>query len=119
MSEHKDLVSQQEAREAVEAAHLAFQTIAKFDQTKIDRICEAMSQVALRASARLGAMANEETGFGKAEDKQEKNRFAAEDVWNYFKNLKTVGVVSDNGIIVEIASPRGVVAGCEIRPGED
>ncbi len=110
MSEHKDLVSQQEAREAVEAAHLAWKIVAKFDQVKIDRICEAMANVALAEAARLGAMAHEETGFGKAEDKREKNRFAAEDVWNYFKNLKTVGVVSDNGSVVEIASPRGVVA---------
>src|SRR5215203_176277 len=108
--EYKDLVSQQEAREAVEAAHLAWKTVAKFDQTKIDRICEAMAGVALAESARLGLMANEETGFGKPEDKREKNRFAAEDVWNYFRNLKTVGVVADNGSVVEIASPRGVVA---------
>jgi acetaldehyde dehydrogenase (acetylating) len=108
--EHKDLISQQEAREAVEAAHLAWKTVAKFDQAKIDRICEAMANAALAESARLGAMAHEETGFGKAEDKREKNRFAAEDVWNYFKNLKTVGVVRDNGSVVEIASPRGVVA---------
>ncbi len=106
----KDLASQQEARDAVEAAHLAFQTVAKFDQAKIDRICEAMAQVALRESARLGQMACEETGFGKAEDKREKNRFAAEDVWNYFRNLKTVGVVKETESIVEIASPRGVVA---------
>src|SRR5215213_1079790 len=110
MSEHKDLVSQQEAREAVEAAHLAWKTVAKFDQTKIDRVCEAMANVALAESARLGAMAHEETGFGKADDKREKNRFAAEDVWNHFKNLKTVGVVADKGSVVEIASPRGVVA---------
>jgi acetaldehyde dehydrogenase (acetylating) len=110
MSEHKDLVSQQEAREAVEAAHLAWKSVAKFDQAKIDRICEAMANIALQEAARLGLMAHEETGFGKPEDKREKNRFAAEDVWNYFKNLKTVGVVRDNGSVVEIASPRGVVA---------
>ena len=109
-SEHKDLISQQEARDAVEAAHLAFRTVAKFDQAKIDRICEAMANAALQESARLGQMASEETGFGKAEDKREKNRFASEDVWNYFKNLKTVGVVSDSGSVVEIVSPRGVVA---------
>ena len=106
----KDLISQQEARDAVEAAHLAFHAIAKFDQAKIDRICGAMAGIALAESARLGAMANEETGFGRAEDKREKNRFAAEDVWNYFRDLKTVGVVRDSGSIVEIASPRGVVA---------
>jgi acetaldehyde dehydrogenase (acetylating) len=106
----KDLIAQQEAGNAVEAAHLAFQTVAKFDQTKIDRICEAMASVALAESARLGLLAHEETGFGKAEDKREKNRFAAEDVWNYFRGMKTVGVVSETDSIVEIASPRGVVA---------
>ncbi len=110
MSEQKDQISQQEAQNAVEAAHLAFQAVAEFDQVKIDRICEAMAQVALRASLRLGQMACEETGFGRAEDKREKNRFAAEDVWNYFKNLKTVGVIKETESIVEIASPRGVVA---------
>jgi acetaldehyde dehydrogenase (acetylating) len=106
----KDLASQQEARDAVDAASFAFQSVAKLDQLKVDEICEAMARVALAESARLGKMANEETGFGKAEDKREKNRFAAEDVWNYFKKLKTVGVVSDDGNVVEIASPRGVVA---------
>ncbi len=106
----KDLVSQQEARDAVAAAHLAFLQVAKFEQLKIDKICEAMANVALSESARLGQIAHEETGFGNPEDKREKNRFAAEDVWNYFKDLKTVGVVNDGGSIVEIANPRGVVA---------
>ena len=69
-----------------------------------------MAGAALAESARLGQMAHEETGFGKAEDKREKNRFAAEDVWNYFRDMKTVGVVARNGSIVEIACPRGVVA---------
>ena len=105
-----DLISQQEARDAVDAADRAFKTLSTFDQPRIDSICEAMAQAALSESARLGQLAHEETGFGKAEDKREKNRFAAEDVWNYFKGLKTVGVVADNGNVVEIASPRGVVA---------
>jgi acyl-CoA reductase-like NAD-dependent aldehyde dehydrogenase len=56
-------------------------------------------------------MAVEETGFGIPDDKREKNRFAAEDVWNYFRGLRTVGVVSESKDVVEIASPRGVVAG--------
>jgi acetaldehyde dehydrogenase (acetylating) len=105
-----DLISQQEARDAVDAADRAFKTLATFDQARIDSICEAMAQAALADAARLGQLAHEETGFGKPEDKREKNRFAAEDVWNYFKGLKTVGVISDNGNVVEIASPRGVVA---------
>lgn len=106
----KDLISQQQARDAVESAHLAFKTVTKFDQAKIDRICEAMAKIALQEAMRLGQMANEETGYGIAADKREKNRFAAEDVWNYFRDLKTVGVVKDDGNIVEIVSPRGVVA---------
>ena len=111
MSVDKDLVSVQQARDLVEAAHRAQAEIARFDQEKIDRICEAMAQAALRDAARLGAMAVEETGYGVPDDKREKNRFAAEDVWNYFRGLRTKGVVSESKDVVEIASPRGVVAG--------
>ena len=69
-----------------------------------------MASAALADSLRLGQLAHEETGFGKAEDKREKNRFAAEDVWKHFRTLKTVGVVNETDSIVEVASPRGVVA---------
>ena len=106
----KDLKAQQEARDAVEAAYSAFEVLARFSQGKIDEICDAMSRAALAESERLGRMASEETGFGRPEDKLVKNRFAAETVWQYFKGLKTVGVVNDTGSVVEIASPRGVVA---------
>jgi len=111
MSVDKDLVSVQQARDLVEAAHRAQAQVAEFDQAKIDRICEAMARAALGEAARLGAMAVEETGFGVADDKREKNRFAAEDVWNYFRGLRTKGIVSETKDVVEIASPRGVVAG--------
>src|SRR5215211_6247707 len=110
MSVDKDLVSVQQARDLVESAHRAQAEVAQFDQAKIDRICEAMARAALAEAARLGAMAVEETGFGVPADKQEKNRFAAEDVWNYFRGLRTKGIVSESKDVVEIASPRGVVA---------
>lgn len=110
MSTDKDLLSVQQARDLVDAAHKAQQQIVGFDQAKIDRICETMAKAALREAARLGAMAVEETGYGVPDDKREKNRFAAEDVWNYFRGLRTVGVVSESKDVVEIASPRGVVA---------
>src|SRR6266540_520135 len=111
MSADKDLISVQQARDLVEAAHRAQAEVARFDQARIDRICEAMAKATLRESPRVAALAVEETGYGIPEDKQEKNRFAAEDVWSYFKNLRTVGVVSETKDVVEIASPRGVVAG--------
>src|SRR5688500_171561 len=111
MSADKDLISVQQARDLVEAAHRAQTEIARFDHATIDRICEAMARAALRESARVAARAADATGYGGPEDKQEKNRFAAEDVRSSFKNLRTVGVVSETKDVVEIASPRGVVAG--------
>src|ERR1700748_506450 len=109
--EDKDLASVQQARDLVEAAHRAQGQLVRFDQAKVDRICEAMARAALREAARLGALAVEETGYGIADDKREKNRFAAEDVWNFFKGLRTVGVINESKDVLEIASPRGVVAG--------
>ncbi len=106
----KDLVAKQEARDAVERAHRAFAVVSAFDQSKVDSICQAMSDAALANAEGLGRLASEETGFGRAEDKKEKNRFAAEDVWNHFRSMRTVGVVNETDSIVEIASPRGVVA---------
>jgi len=111
MSADKDLISVQQARDLVEAAHRAQAELTRFDQAKIDRICAAMANAALRESARVAALAVEETGYGIPADKQEKNRFAAEDVWKYFKNQRTVGVVSETKDVIEMASPRGVVAG--------
>ena len=54
MSVDKDLVSVQQARDLVEAAHRAQTQVAEFDQAKIDRICEAMAKAALREATRLG-----------------------------------------------------------------
>src|ERR687896_1770023 len=111
MASDKDLLSVQQARDLVEAAHRAQAQLARFDQAKIDRVCEAMARAALRDAARLGALATEETGYGIPDDKREKNRFAAEDVWNFFRGLRTVGVIGETKDVMEIASPRGVVAG--------
>ena len=111
MSADKDLISVQQARDLVEAAARAQAEIARFDQAKIDRICDVMAQAALRESPRVATLAVEETGYGIPEDKHVKNQFSAEIVWNYFKPLRTVGVVSETKDVVEIASPRGVVAG--------
>lgn len=105
-----EYAAEAEANEAVETAHRAFIQLAEFSQQKIDSICDRMAAAALRESERLGRLAHEETGFGKPEDKREKNRFAAEDVWKHFRPMKTVGVISETEDIVEIAAPRGVVA---------
>jgi acetaldehyde dehydrogenase (acetylating) len=106
----KDLQSIQTARDLVEAAHRAQAVVATFDQARIDAICDTMALAAQRESMRLAQLAHDETGYGNPADKNVKNLFSAVDVHNYFKGLKTVGVVRDSGSVVEIAAPRGVVA---------
>jgi acetaldehyde dehydrogenase (acetylating) len=105
-----DLQAIQAARDLVEAAHRAQALVAKFDQAKIDAICEAMATAAQAHSMRLATLAHEETGYGSPADKNVKNLFSAVDIHNYFRSLRTVGVVRDAGSVVEIATPRGVVA---------
>lgn len=107
----KDFVAVEQACDLVEAAHRAQAELARFDQEKIDRICEAMVRAALYEARRLGTMAVEETGYGVAADKERKNRSAAEGVWYRYRDLRTVGVISESEGFVEIAAPRGVVAG--------
>jgi acetaldehyde dehydrogenase (acetylating) len=106
----KDLQSVQAARDQVEAAHRAGAVVATYDQAKIDAICDAMATAAQRESMRLAQLAHEETGYGNTPDKNIKNLFSAVNVHQYFKGLKTVGVVRETESVIEIAAPRGVVA---------
>ena len=71
-----------------------------------------MADAGFESSEKLAKMANEETGFGKWEDKVIKNEFGSRYVYNSIKDLKTVGVigVKEGGKIVNIAEPMGVVA---------
>lgn len=110
MSVDKDLTSVQQARDLVTAAHSAQKIFATFSQERVDEIVQMAALAALAEKDRLGQLANQETGYGVAKDKAEKNRFAAEDVHNFFRNLKTVGVVSETDNLIEVADPRGVVA---------
>jgi acetaldehyde dehydrogenase (acetylating) len=110
MSSDKDLKSIEQARELVERAHEAQKALATFDQQKIDEIVGAMARAALADAYRLGELAHLETGYGSAADKATKNRFSAEQVYNFIKPMRTVGVLRESGSIIEVASPRGIVA---------
>jgi acetaldehyde dehydrogenase (acetylating) len=110
MSSDKNTQSIEQAREFVERAAEAQKVLATFSQEKIDEIVGAMARAAQSESYRLGEMAHLETGFGSAADKNAKNRFSAEQIYNFIKPMKTVGVIRQTDTIVEVASPRGVVA---------
>ena len=69
-----------------------------------------MARAALAESHRLGDLASKETGYGSAADKAVKNRFSAETVYNFIRPMRTVGVIREAETVIEVASPRGVVA---------
>ncbi len=109
----KDLRSRQETRLLMQKAEAAFQTLRRFDQARLDAIAHAISQAGSANAPRLGRLAVEETGFGNAADKEAKNRFAAERVWNAVKDMKTVGILREDREkkVWDVGVPVGVIAG--------
>ncbi len=108
----KDLLSIQEARTLAADAFNAWKIWSKATQEQVDRVCAAMSQATFEAAERLGRMAHEETGYGSTSHKKLKNEFAAKNVWESIRDMKTVGVVAvdEKKRIFDIAWPMGVVA---------
>lgn len=107
----KDLMSRQQTREQIAAAANAFEELKRFDQEKIDRITAAVAKAGEQNAELLGRMACEETGFGNATDKAEKNRFAARRVYEAIRDMKTVGILRKEERLWEIGVPVGVIAG--------
>ncbi len=108
----KDLLSIQEARSLAVAARDAQRKFLSATQAEVDRICAAMAQAAADASAQLGKMASEETGYGVPEHKTLKNLLSSQLLWEAIKDIPTVGVIrsdSQKGTY-DIAWPMGVVA---------
>jgi acetaldehyde dehydrogenase (acetylating) len=108
----RDLVSIQEARSLAGRARQAQRTLAQFSQEQVDQVVEAMALAARPECERLARLAHEETGFGNVKDKTLKNSFAATQVHEYIRPLRTVGILREDkeARIVEIAEPMGVVA---------
>lgn len=107
----KDLLSIQQVRLLVKAAKEAQAIYAGFTQEQIDKVVKAMSMEVRKHSELLAKMANEETGFGKWQDKIIKNKFAAEVVYDFIKDMKTVGILNETENLIEVGVPVGVVAG--------
>lgn len=109
----KDLASIQEVRDLIKRAKEAQKKLGEMSQEQIDVIVEAIAEAGCKNAEQLGKMANEETGFGKWEDKKIKNIFASKVVHENIKDMKTVGVINDakEKRVMDIAVPMGVVAG--------
>ncbi len=85
---------------------------AQFTQEQVDKIFKAAAVAANQARIPLAKMAVEETGMGVVEDKVIKNNYAAEHIYNAYKNTKTCGVIEEDKEFgtMKIAEPIGVIA---------
>ena len=85
---------------------------ATYTQEQVDKIFFAAAVAANQARIPLAKMAVEETGMGIVEDKVIKNHYAAEYIYNAYKNTKTCGVIEEDPAfgIKKIAEPLGLIA---------
>ena len=83
-----------------------------YTQEQVDAIFKAAAIAANKARIPLAKMAVEETGMGVVEDKVIKNNYAAEYIYNAYKNTKTCGVIEEDKAfgIKKVAEPLGVIA---------
>ena len=97
---------------AMQELREAQKIFAAYTQEQVDVIFKAAATAANKARIPLSRMAVEETGMGVLEDKVIKNHYAAEYVYNAYKNTKTCGVIEDDPVygIKKIAEPLGVIA---------
>ena len=89
----------------------AQEEFSKFSQERVDEIFKAAAIAANQARIPLAQMAVEETGMGVVEDKIIKNHYAAEYIYNKYKNEKTVGVVEEDNYygIKKVLEPIGII----------
>ncbi len=107
------IVNDEESLEKLLARVRAAQAkYATYTQEQVDKIFFAAALAANKMRLPLAKMAVEETGMGVVEDKVIKNNYAAEYIYNKYKDVKTCGVVErDEGFgYTKVAEPVGVVA---------
>ena len=98
--------------EAIARVRAAQKVFATYTQEQVDKIFLAAASAADKARISLAKLAVEETGMGVVEDKVIKNHYAAEYIYNAYKETKTCGVIEEDKAygIRKIAEPIGVVA---------
>ncbi len=96
----------------MEAMKEAQRVFASFTQEQVDKIFFEAASAANKLRIPLAKMAVEETGMGVVEDKVIKNNYAAEYIYNTYKDTKTCGVIEEDKAfgIKKIAEPIGLIA---------
>jgi len=113
MSKDYEIVDSVETLEkAIQRIKKAQEQYGKFSQEQVDKIFQAAAIAANQARIPLAEMAVQETGMGVVEDKVIKNHFAAEYIYNAYRNTKTCGLIEEDKAygIQKIAEPIGLIA---------
>ena len=97
---------------AIARVRAAQKKYATYTQEQVDKIFLAAAIAADKMRIPLAKLAVEETGMGVVEDKVIKNHYAAEYIYNKYKDVKTCGVIEQDDIygIKKIAEPIGLIA---------
>ncbi|WP_333646699.1 bifunctional acetaldehyde-CoA/alcohol dehydrogenase [Lacrimispora sp.] len=96
----------------MDAMREAQKVFASYTQEQVDKIFYEAASAANKMRIPLAKMAVEETGMGVVEDKVIKNNYAAEYIYNAYKDTKTCGVIEEDKAygIKKIAEPIGLIA---------
>jgi acetaldehyde dehydrogenase / alcohol dehydrogenase len=100
-----------EVNSLIEKASFAAAIFSQLNQKHTDRIVKAVYESGFKNRIKLAKMAHEETGMGIWEDKVIKNVVATQYIYEDIKDLKTVGIISEDreSGITEIAQPIGPI----------
>ena len=111
-NDYKIVDSLESLQEKIKQVKEAQAKFAKYTQEEVDKIFLAAALAANKARVPLAKMAVEETGMGVVEDKVIKNNYAAEYIYNKYKNTKTCGVIEEDKAygIKRVAEPLGLIA---------
>ena len=112
MKEYGIVDSVEKLEETIASVREAQKKFAEYTQEQVDKIFLAAATAADRARIPLAKLAYEETGMGVVEDKVIKNHYAAEYIYNAYKDVKTCGVIEEDKAygIKKVAESIGVVA---------
>ena len=102
----------QELTQRIKELREAQKKFAKFSQEQVDEIFRQAAMAANDNRIKLAKLAVAETGMGIVEDKVIKNHFAAEYIYNQYKDMKTCGVLEEDKTfgVTKVAEPIGVIA---------
>ena len=110
--EYKIVDSVEALEETINSVKEAQKKFATYTQEQADKIFLAAAIAANKARIPLAKMAVEETGMGVVEDKVIKNHYAAEYIYNKYKNTKTCGTLEYDSAygLRKVAEPIGLIA---------